>query len=87
MSVIITDMDMPKGNNCMFCEKDCFWQGTDVDRNDPIEDCPLKSVEGLIAKIESNIQETTSNCLENRDFNAGLYIAIEIIKEYCGGDE
>lgn len=45
-----------------------------------------KSAEELIAKIESNVQETTPNCMNNRDFNAGLYIAIEIIKEYCGGE-
>ena len=46
-----------------------------------------KAEEELIAKIESNIQETTPNCMNNRDFNAGLYIAMEIIKEYCEVEE
>ena len=96
MSVIITGIDMPK--SCEECPIAYFTEGCYRDEcqatkseimyaKQILSDCPLKTVEGLIAKIESNIQETTPNCMKNRDFNAGLYIAIEIIKKYCEVEE
>ena len=81
MSVIITGMDMPKENNCKFCEKDCFWQGADVDRNDHIEDCPLKSVDGLIEEIKK--MKITSGVKNQGTWNECLYYVTERIKEYC----
>lgn len=85
MNVIIIDMDVPKENNCKFCEKDCFWQGADVDRNNHIEDCPLKSVEGLIERIEKTERYGTSNGRDTwlrtpEDMKGDI---VKIIQEYC----
>lgn len=81
MSVIITDMDMPKENNCRFCEKDCFWQGADVDRKDHIEDCPLKSVDGLIDAV------ATISTKYFKGYQGVVYVdynkVLEVVKEYC----
>lgn len=85
MSVIVTDMDMPKQNNCRFCEKTCFWQGADVDRNNHTEDCPLKSVEELIEKIEekATMFDKINNPWGDVYVKNPYRECIKDIKEYC----
>ena len=48
-----------------------------------LDDCPLKSVDGLIEEIRTE----TSNPFRNSDYQDGLMKAMDIIKEYCGGEQ
>ena len=87
MSVIVTDMDMPKC--CRDCDYECI---NDIFVSDIIlkseyihkrhEDCPLKSVEGLIEKIK----EYWIQCddLLQAPTLRGIR---KIIKEYCEVEE
>ena len=88
MSVIITGMDMP--NTCHKCKySKCYfygkaWQtidGTKDYRSNRDKTCPLKSIKGLIKKIEQEIDDNPYASLG--EYRAGLYKGIEIIKEYC----
>lgn len=86
MSVIIKGMEMPR--NCMFCplyvrdseSKHCAvtdkWNA--VSGINRLDDCPLKSIEGLIEEIVEKYGHSTS--LEVLDTYHGI---IGIIKEYC----
>ena len=83
MSVIVTGIDMPK--NCVDCRKestqnvvgiDCSWLDN--------KNCPLKSIDGLIAKI--NKQEFTHHNGENHWYMTPSEIkeiVENIIREYC----
>ena len=98
MATIVTGMEMPEScSECPICHckgKDDPWnyycsatmndinvQEWDLTR---YNNCPLKSVEGLIEKIE----QAKSNPLNQSPyFDNGLIKAMEIIKEYCGMEE
>lgn len=70
--VIITDMEMP--SDCFDCERRKKCCGDSCSIQNRKNDCPLKSVEGLIEKIESLKMISTN-------------IVIGLIKEYCKGLE
>ena len=82
MSVIVTGIDMPK--NCVDCRKestqnvvgiDCSWLDN--------KNCPLKSIDGLIERIEK-AKGVFNQHGEQASLEAtGLQYAIELIKEYC----
>ena len=85
MSVIL-NIDMPEscnkcplndGVHCYITGKDWNW-GMSKRRSD----CPLKSVDGLIEKIE-NRRYTNKFHFEQNANSTGLASAIEIIQEYC----
>ena len=86
--VIITGMDMP--DTCKECRKESSFQVVGIDcafLNH--KDCPLKSVNGLIAEIKSKaithgqVVEGEYFAEDAENINYGLDMAIEIIKEYC----
>lgn len=88
MSVIVR-MDMP--NRCYDCPI-CYdmmgcpitGNGLDWENYDKVklEDCPLKSIDGLIEKItQLHTQENT----EGQDMYQA-YDVVKTIKEYCGED-
>ena len=105
MSVIVVGMEMPK--SCGGCNA----SGTGVCRkwfdvkelgSKRSEDCPLKSVDGLIEEIEGSIEELRkyneqlhyrSNFHGTPEIHsisgqiAGLLKTVEIIKTYCGMEE
>ena len=99
MSVIITGMDMPENcANCpltyLDTGDDAYWglneyrcvkdNGLiDIHDKERLDDCPLKSVDGLIDKIEIEI---CSRNYYTRETDTRDKI-IEIIKEYCGMEE
>ena len=95
MSVIITEMDMPKC--CDVCERDCpenlkIWylaDDKDINNGTAIHpNCPLKSIDGLIDKIiERGDLYTIGGRASGKSVKLGMEIAIEIIKEYCGVSE
>ena len=89
MSLLIEHMDMPK--NCYNCPM-CYdymgcsitgngldWENCDKIR---LEDCPLKSIDGLIEKIT---QLPTQENTEVQDMYQA-YDVLRTIKEYCGED-
>lgn len=81
MSVIVTGMDVPKSCGECRCTTDyydgstvCCLGANDIDWNNRPIDCPLKSVDGLIEKIEQlkkNLVRMTATGAE------------KLIKEYC----
>ena len=84
MSMIVTGMEMPK-----FCGE-CNASGTGVCRkwvsvkelgSKRSELCPLKSVDGLIEKL--------NECADNKSTGeqVGIDLAIDVIKEYCGMED
>lgn len=91
MAVIVKGMDMPKScKKCpAFATTACeLWskQKTYSDQMSKKHDsCPLKSVEGLIEKIETDMShymyDDYGNTTAEHDVLAG------IIKEYCGLEE
>lgn len=101
MSVIITGMDMP--DNCLECpclhngEYGSFeksWCNLDSklrisDRNCP-NGCKMKSVDGMIEKIEK-INPTDYGCISSYEtHNAVRNVKrdiMDIIKEYCGMED
>ena len=95
MAVIIEGMQMP--GSCRECEwrKKCpHWNRRSLWKEEYMrkraDDCHLKSVDGLIEKMQSCFithgqvieGEFFSDDAEN--YNLGLEKAIEIIREYCG---
>ena len=50
-------------------------------REERHEKCPLKSISGLIEKLTVDIQENQDASLQ--EYRAGVYRAIDIVKEYC----
>ena len=85
MSVIITGMDMPKSCNsypdcCL--KRYCSPMSINVVLERP-EKCPLKSVDGLIEKIEKSKVHDSSYMYDWLSYNKGLMDAVEYIKEYC----
>ena len=102
MSVIITNRNKPK--DCLHC-----WNHYDCDYYlaEPVEgymdkNCPLKSVDGLIEKMQSEIsklRDYNTKLNQESDYYStpeiqnvsgnikGLLRAIEIIKEYCGMED
>jgi len=81
MSVIITGMDMP--NTCGVCEASgtgaCHkWHFKESGRKRD-DDCPLRSVEGLIEELEEYARR------QGDGWDYGIVqSAIDIVKEYCG---
>lgn len=94
MAVIVTGMDMPE--SCKRCpiRYDCYrWirylqTQTTTACNPQMEGCPLKSVDGLIKKIEQQ-QKVISllKGLSGAEEMKGMNDCIKIIKEYCGMEE
>ena len=88
MSVIVTGVDLP--SKCAYCDAqfnyECRytrWHCKDFfDKRS--DDCPMKSVEGLIREIrekgELDFKGTRANC---KSIKLGMEYAIKIIKEYC----
>ena len=86
MSVIV-GMDMPKscyacklrkGCNCII--KKMYLPDLSVQN----QDCPLKSIDGLIDKIiERGDLYTIGGRAGGKSVKFGMQIAIKIIKEYC----
>ena len=92
MSVIVVGMEMPKSCG------ECNASGTGVCRKwfdvkeiglKRSEHCPLKSVEGLIEKINKLSYSEAEYGVE--EFDASWVIRfddlIEVIKEYCGMED
>lgn len=91
MSVIVTDMDMP--SSCTMCDystcEDVFTHGhcdkLDDDfvindyRHCRLNNCPMKSIEGLIDAIHKRANSGQWN--EAVIFGIGL--AVKVIKDYC----
>ena len=89
MSVIVTGIDMPKnckeceltfldtGDDAYFgtnCNR-CIYDYAEICHDDKRwDDCPLRSVEGLIEKIEERRSKQNCSCSD----------CIDIIREYCG---
>lgn len=96
MSVIVTGMDMP--SKCHYCglklRGTCprLIKSVSVLQRARLEDCPLKSIDGLIERIEQtklykgksgNPYIDAYGVGLDRYFDLGLDRAIKIIKEYC----
>ena len=91
MAVILTGNDMPR--NCWECEiegcvSSCpcmegYAESSDY-KNRRHDSCPLKSVDGLIEKIEGKREPSVGgfNYMSGQ-YNVGLRDAIDAIKEYC----
>jgi len=96
MSVIVTRMDMPKC--CDVCERDCpekskIWylaDDKDINNGTAIHpQCPLKSIDGLIEKIQ-NVSDYEP-LVQGGAYYGNRYKKadqlkdeiIDIIKEYC----
>lgn len=89
MSVIVTGMEVPR--SCGGCEasgtgvcklwmKSSEINGIGYNRH---SDCPLKSVERLIERIEKSKVHDSSYMYDWLSYNKGLMDAVEYIKEYC----
>ena len=79
MSVIYTRINKPRScGPCNLCPE---WMNRNWGCQSPV-DCPLKSVEGLIEKIQSL---HTQESVDGQDM-LQAYDVIRTIKEYCGGD-
>ena len=82
MSLIITEMDMPKScaechdQRCKVADEWDLFDWCDYER---VEGCPLKSIDGLIEKIE---QLPTIEDSEGQD-RYMAYDVLRAIKEYC----
>ena len=92
MSVIITEMDMPntchkcKYSQCYFYDKAWVTIDNKKDyRSDRDKTCPLKSVKGLIERLQKEIDKDMSgkDPYGVEKYKEGLREAIEHIKEYC----
>lgn len=92
MSVIVTGMDIPKycsdcsmryyNMGCWITENGLDWENCDKIR---LEDCPLKSIDGLIDKIiEQGDLYAIGGIAGGKLVKFGIQIAIKTIKEYCG---
>lgn len=91
MSVIVTGMDMPECCHwdCELCREDggaCILGTYDEKADTKVvrpKSCPLKSVDGLIEKIQ------TFNNVVKEDFGTSISVSdcIMLIKEYCGVSE
>lgn len=92
MAVIVTGMMMPK--LCKGCKlHNTCWcnvtKETDFSHEEIAEIgvhncCPLKSVEGLIEKIEQQKVISLFKGLSGAEEMKGMNDCIKIIKEYCG---
>lgn len=99
MAVIVKGMDMPEScSDCPICHckgKDEPWnyycsatmndiniQEWDLTRND---NCPLRSVDGLIEKIETDMSHYMYDDYGNTTTEHDVLVGI--IKEYCGLEE
>lgn len=90
MSVILTGMDMP--NMCGRCK---LWDidrkictrlvQTNEDKMTRRNDCPVKSVDGLIEKMEKFGGHEKKSVYKNLNpsYVQGLKDAIKMVKEYC----
>ena len=87
MAVIATGMDMPKSCwECPLTEKmSCFNFDFEDSEKRP-KDCPLKSVEGLIEKI-NNLSDTIRGIRSDGNCFFTPEEVIKIIKEYCELEE
>lgn len=85
MSVIVTGMDMPE--NCSDCPINDSYGVCNILRESPddgkLDNCPLKSVDGLIDAIKTGTGIRCKDKLWNV-FTSDEDI-IEIIRKYCGG--
>lgn len=89
--MILVDMEMPK--SCRFChlqdvcvpfQREVVTEVVSIDTlNERHKDCPIKSVEGLIEKIEEKASMNHGDSDLNVGVTVGLAYAIGIIKEYC----
>ena len=84
MSVIVTGIDIPKSCG------ECNASGTGACRKwfdvkeiglKRSERCPLKSVDGLIEKLNECVDDKSTG------EQVGIDLAIDIIKEYCGMED
>ena len=88
MAVIVTGMDMPKEK----CDGCSFRLGGGSDYCTKMDDktwviqelkiCPLKSVEGLIEKVEK-LKPNNPNFEHYTGETRAINSVIEVIKEYC----
>lgn len=92
MSVIVTGIDMSKSCG------ECNASGTGVCRKwfdvkeiglKRSEHCPLKSVDGLIEKLNKAGANNDKSVFKNLhpSYVQGLRDAVKIIKEYCGMED
>jgi len=86
MSVIVTGINMP--DDCFDCERREKCCGNSCSIQHRKADCPLKSVEGLIEKLEEEKMLYTRTVADDNPIDYGVRIglskAIKIIKQYCG---
>ena len=94
MSVFITGTDMPKG--CHECQKfldgddyciiqDLAMTGDEWDKytfDKQYKNCPLKSVEGLIEKVEQ-LKKSCANDSYGKCMTNAISRVEKLIKEYC----
>ena len=92
MAVIITGMDMPK--NCTFCEYHANFgcpMGICSKLDDRPDDCPIKSVDELIEKIQNIPNDETTMPIGTYDYVMGAEnerkVILKIIKDYCGMED
>lgn len=100
MSMIVTGMDIPE--NCDYCNMNAIQRGAVSvchycilakkeikSEEEKLFDCPLKSVDGLIKRINERAYSETEYGIE--EFDASKIVRlddlIEIIKEYCGMED
>ena len=88
MSVIVTNANMPPTCwNCDFIDggDDCFFLCENAQIESRYENCPLKSVEGLIEKFKEKYPKNYCGEPEFGGMNCcfSLITVIQIIKEYC----
>lgn len=95
MAVINIEKDMPE--SCSMCDHrtvcTVFGKGW-ADANNRyslgvycrLDDCPLKSIEGLIERIQESKINVDLDIGQEMYYNNAVDNIIEIIKEYCGGE-
>ena len=96
MAVIVTGMDMP--DDCLVCPLHTEYMSNVICRKtgskigitcafyERMNDCPLKSVDGLIEKIEDKYERTWMSDYRGGHID-GCLESIKEIKEYCGLEE
>lgn len=94
MSVIVTGIEMPKSCvRCDLCDSGGYCRAlqrqTDKNVNERYKRCPLKSVDGLVERINKLAYSETEYGIE--EFDASKIVRlddlIEVIKEYCGMED
>ena len=94
MSVIVTGIEMPKSCvRCDLCDSGGYRMAlkrqTDKNIYERYKGCPLKSVDGLIEKLNKAGADNDKSVFKNLHLSyiQGLKDAMKIIKEYCGMED